>query len=67
MDSPLQNKKIEHWTTNIPGYNCKIEYIEGRKNVCTDMLSCLPHGPSDGDDANKLSGPGITDNILKSV
>ena len=22
MDSPVQNKKIQHWTINICGYNC---------------------------------------------
>ena len=32
MYSPVQNKKIQHWTTNIHGYNCKIEYIKGKKN-----------------------------------
>ena len=38
MESPIQNKKIQHWTTNLWGYNCTIEYTEGRKNVCADML-----------------------------
>ena len=60
MDSLLQSKKIQHWTTNIHGYNCKIENIEGKKNVCADMLSHLPHRPSDGNDDNELSCPDIT-------
>ena len=58
MDSPGQNKKIYHWTRNICGYNCKIEYIEGKKNVYAEMLSCLP---SDSNDDNELSGPEVTD------
>ena len=24
MSSPVQNKRIQHWTTNVCGYNCKI-------------------------------------------
>ena len=36
-DSPAQNKKIKHWTTNKCGYNFKIEYIEGKRNVCVDV------------------------------
>ena len=24
MDSPVQNKKIQHWTAKTCGYNCKI-------------------------------------------
>ena len=43
LDSPIQNKKIQHWKINLRGYNCSIEYTEGKKNVCTDMLSHLPH------------------------
>ena len=65
MDSPVQNKKIQHWTTNIYGYSCKIEYIEGKKNVCADMLSCLPHRPSDSNDDNELSGHDITDKTFE--
>ena len=57
LDSPIQNKKIQHWTTNLRGYNCSIEYIGGKKNVCADMLSHLPH-PTDIPDN---SVPDITD------
>ena len=67
MDSPVQNKKIQQWTTKINCYNCKIEYTEGKKNVCADMLSCLPHRSSDSNDDNELSGPDITDKHLKSA
>ena len=65
MDSQVQNKIIQHWTTNIHGYSCKIEYIEGKKNVCTDMLSHLPHRPSDSNGDNELSCPDITDKMFE--
>ena len=55
MDSPVQNKNIQHWITNIHGNNCKIEYLEGRKNAYPDMLSCLPHRLLDSNDDSELS------------
>ena len=58
MESPIQNKKIQHWTTNLQGYNCTIEYIEGRMHVCVDMLSGLQH-PIFED--SECSDPDITD------
>ena len=67
MDSSSTEKKIQHWTTNIHGSNCKTEYIKGKKNVCADVLSHLSHRPSDSNDDNELSGPDITDKCLKSV
>ena len=65
IDSPVQNKMIQHWTTNIHGYNCKIGYIEGKKNVSADMLSCFPHRPSDSNSDKELSGPDITDKMFE--
>ena len=65
MDAPIQNKMIQHWTTNIHGYSCKIECIEGKKNACADMLSCLPHRASDSNDDSELSYPHITDITFK--
>ena len=59
LDSPIQNKKIQHWTANLRGYNCSIEYTEGKKNICADMLSCLPY-PTDGFDNSADSFPDIT-------
>ena len=41
-DSPMQNKKIQLWALSIEGYNAKIEYTEGKKNVCADLLSRMP-------------------------
>ena len=67
MDSPVQNEKIQNQTTNIHGYDCKIEYTEGKKHVCVDMLSGLPQRPSDSNDDNELSGPDMTDKTLKSA
>ena len=59
LDSPIKNKKIQHWTTNLRGYNCSFEYIEGKKNGCADMLSHLPH-PTDSFDNSGDSIPDIT-------
>ena len=64
MNSTIENKKIQYWTTNIRGYNCKIEYIEGKKNVCADMLSHLTHTGIDYNDST-LSGPDITDKTFE--
>ena len=61
MGSPVQNKKIKHWTTNIPCYN----YIEVKKNVCAEMFSCLPHRAPVSNDDNALSGPDITDQMFE--
>ena len=62
MESPIQNKKIQHWTTNLWGYNFTIEYIEGRMNVCADMLSRLQLLISED---SECSDPDITDNTLE--
>ena len=44
-----------------------IEYIEGKNNVCADMLEWLPHGPSDSNDDSEMNCHDITDKHLKSV
>ena len=67
MNSLVQNKKIQHWAINIHCYNCKIEYREDKKNICVDMLSCLPHRPSDINDNNENSDPDKQTKHLKSV
>ena len=64
LDSSIQNKKIHHWTTNLRSYSCRIEYIEGKKNVCADMLSHLPH-PTDSLDNSGDSDPDITDRTFE--
>ena len=37
----MQTNKIQIWALSIGGYNAKIEYIAGKKNVCADLLSCM--------------------------
>ena len=49
---------------NLRDYNCSIEYTEGKKNVCADMLSCLPH-PTDSLDNSADSVPDITDRTFE--
>ena len=65
FESPIQNKKIQYWTTNLRGYNCKVEYTEGKKNVCADMLSRLPHKEQDSCNESEVSGPDTTDKTFK--
>ena len=55
-NSTLDNK--------LRGYKCSIEYIEGKKNVCADMLSCLPH-PTYSFDNSGDSVPHITDRTFE--
>lgn len=38
----MHNKEIQLWALSIVGYNCKVEYIEGRFNCCADILFRLP-------------------------
>ncbi|OOY67330.1 RNase H-like domain-containing protein, partial [Solemya velum gill symbiont] len=52
LDSPIQDRKIARWALSLAGYACTIEYIEGSKNYCADLLSRLPdseknHGSSE--------------------
>ena len=42
LSAPLQNKKIQLWALSLAGYNCKVEYIEGKANTCADLLSRIP-------------------------
>ena len=35
-------KRSQLWVLSIGGYNAKIEYMEGTKNVYTDLLSHMP-------------------------
>ena len=38
----MQNRKVQLWALSIAGYDANIEYIEGKKNVCADLLSRIP-------------------------
>ena len=62
---PSTEQKDSMLDHNIHGYNCKIEYMEAKKNVCADMLSCLPHRTSDSNDDNEPSGPDVTDEMFE--
>ena len=64
LDSSIWNKKIQHGTTSLRCYNCSLEYTEGKKNVCADMLSCLPH-PTDSLGNSGNSVPDITDRTFE--
>ena len=44
----MQNKKIQLCAPSIGGYIAKIEYIEGKKNVCADLISHIPSLDKEG-------------------
>ena len=50
LKSPIQNKKIQTWALGIAGYNCDIQYLQGRDNVCADLLSRAVDAPGSDDD-----------------
>jgi hypothetical protein len=35
----MQNTKIQLWALGIAEYDCNIEYIAGKENMCADLLS----------------------------
>ena len=43
FSSEMKNKKVQLWGIIISGYNCSIEYVQGKKNTKADMLSRLHH------------------------
>jgi len=36
------NKNLTRWSHQIEGYNCEIQYYEGKKNILADLLSRFP-------------------------
>lgn len=42
LETKWTNKKIQQWALKLSGYNCKIEYLAGRDNICADLLSKIP-------------------------
>ena len=50
--------------SNLRGDNCSVEYNEGKKNVCADVLSHLPH-PACSLDNSGDSVPDITDRTFE--
>lgn len=67
LESPMQNKKIQLWALSIAGYNCKVEYIEGRFNCCADLLSRVPSGGKDDEteDQSDCDEPDVKDNFFE--
>ena len=69
LTSPMQNRKIQMWALSIAGYNCRIEYIQGKRNCCADFLSRLPgHDlptPEDDKESVELDEPDIAENTLE--
>jgi transposase InsO family protein/predicted aspartyl protease len=49
LDAKMENKKIARWALSVAGYNCKVEYIEGKENHCADLLSRIPWTQTDQD------------------
>ena len=54
LESPMQNKKVSLWALSIAGYNCKIEYLAGTKNLVADLLSRVPPNALQVDDTPLL-------------
>ena len=56
LESPMQNRKVQLWALSIAGYDANIEYIEGKKNVCADLLSHIPGLDKEGIE-NRTNSP----------
>lgn len=65
LDASMQNKKIRLWALSLAGYNCKVEYIEGRYNCCADLLSRLPSNTPDNKEDKDENEPDVNDNTFK--
>lgn len=63
----MQNKKIQLWALSIAGYNCKVEYIEGRFNCCADLLSRLPtvNLECEEEEQSEHDEPDVKDNFFE--
>jgi len=51
----MQNKKIQLWALRIAGYNCKVEYVEGRNNCCAALFFRLPTSKGEEDIAQETT------------
>ena len=64
----MQNRKVQLWALSIAGYDANIEYIEGKKNVCADLLSHIPaldkEGIEDGTNS-PIADVDISDNTFE--
>lgn len=50
LKSPIQNRKIQTWALSMAGYDCTIQYLKGKDNVCADLLSRAVNASRDEDD-----------------
>lgn len=65
LDASMQSKKIQLWALSLAGYNCKVEYIEGRYNCCADLLSRLPSNTPDNKEDKDENEPDVNDNTFE--
>ena len=47
FSTEMKKRKIQMRGITISEYNCKIEYLEGKKNIRADMLSRPPGAETD--------------------
>lgn len=50
LKSSIQNRKIQTWALGMAGYDCTIQYLQGRDNMCADLLSRAVDAPVSDDD-----------------
>ena len=55
LSSPMQNRKIQQWALCIAGYEVKIEWLAGKRNIVADMLSRIDCGEPESDCDNNCS------------
>jgi hypothetical protein len=46
----MRNTKIQLWALGIAEYDCNIEYIAGKENMCADLLSRPQPQPEETND-----------------
>ena len=63
MEFITEDRNVHYWRV----YNCKIEYIEGKKNVSGDLLLLIPHNCSghNCDHRGDSSRPDINDKTFE--
>lgn len=64
FEAPMHNKKIQLWALDIPGYNCKLEDIDGKENSCVDLVT-HPVGANSSTVEGNIMEPDISENMLE--